>query len=362
MRVLCSTKRDRGIALILVLISVVVLAVLAAGFAYSMRVELKLARNANSERELEWLGRSGVELARYVLGQQLMIAGEPYDALNQRWAGGPGSIALSNSPLMDIRLEDVELGGGHISVKIVDCERKMNINLAPEPMLHQAMAMIGLDAGGAQTVVASIMDWIDPDDLTRIGGAERDFYESRDPSYVPKNGPIDDLSEMLLIQGVTPDLLWGAANTNSSFSSFQAKRSGVAGIRAREMPSFTVGLADLFVPVSSGRININTASPVVLGMLPFMDENYVQEIIRLRAGEDGVEGTDDDTPWQNVGELGRYIPDPQMQQSFMQFCDVRSRVFEVTVDAEIDSYRRRFVALLARDNPRSIHILTFSSR
>jgi general secretion pathway protein K len=79
MRVVPSKRRQQGIALILVLISVVVLGVLAAGFAWSMRVEVKLARNASSERELEWLGRSGVELARYVLGQQLLIGAEPYD-------------------------------------------------------------------------------------------------------------------------------------------------------------------------------------------------------------------------------------------------------------------------------------------
>ena len=33
-------------------------------FAYNMRVETKLAMNSNNETEMEWLGRSGVELAR----------------------------------------------------------------------------------------------------------------------------------------------------------------------------------------------------------------------------------------------------------------------------------------------------------
>lgn len=362
MRIRSSPGTQRGIALILVLISVVVLAVLAAGFAYSMRVEVKLARNASSERELEWLGRSGVELARYVLGQQLMIAAEPYDALHQKWAGGPGGLATSNSPLADLQLENVELGGGRFSVKIVDCERRMNINLASEPMLQQALALAGMDAAGAQTVVASIQDWIDPDDLTLISGAEKEYYEGGSPSYVPKNGPIDDLSEMLLINGVTPDLLWGAANTNRTLAAFQAKAPGGMGLAARDVPQFSVGLADLFVPVSSGRININTASPTVLAMLPFMDENLVQEIIRFRAGLDGAEGTEDDTPLRNVGELVNIIPNRQMVQSLMQFCDVRSRTFEVTVEAEINNYRRRFVALLARENPRSVQILSFSSR
>jgi len=362
MRVACSNQHRQGIALILVLISVVVLAVLAAGFAYSMRVEVKLARNASSERELEWLGRSGVELARYVLGQQMLISAEPYDSLNQKWAGGPGGLATSNSPLADIQLENVEIGGGRISIKIVDCERKMNINLAAEPMLQQAMTLAGLDAAGAQTVVACIQDWIDPDDAAHVSGAEKEFYEGGSPSYVPKNGPIDDLSEMLLIKWVTPDLLWGAANTNRTLAAFQANSADGSHLAPREMPQFNVGLADLFVPVSAGRINVNTASPSVLQMLPFMDENMVQEIIRLRVGLDGVEGTEDDTPLRNVGELVNVIPDRQMVQSLMQFCEVRSRTFEVTIETEINTYKRRFVALLARTNPRDIQILSFSSR
>ena len=44
-----------GIALVIVMISIFVLAMLAAGFAIAMKVETKLARNANSEAELQWV-------------------------------------------------------------------------------------------------------------------------------------------------------------------------------------------------------------------------------------------------------------------------------------------------------------------
>ena len=77
----------RGIALIIVMISIFVFGALAAGFAYSMKVETKLARNASYDTELEWMGRSGVEYARWVLGQTRR---EQSDLLSQIWAGGPG--------------------------------------------------------------------------------------------------------------------------------------------------------------------------------------------------------------------------------------------------------------------------------
>lgn len=361
MKIQYSNQKARGIALILVLISVVVLAVLAAGFAYSMRVEVKLARNASSERELEWLGRSGVELARYALAQQLAITAEPWDSLNQKWAGGPGGLASSNSPLTDLQLENVELGGGRITVKIEDCERKMNINAAPEPMLRLGLTLAGMDAAGAETIVACIQDWVDANDLTLVGGAEKDYYENGNPAYEPKNGPIDDLSEMLLIKGVTPELLWGAANENRSQAAFQAKGIPRGNGANGGSSQYNVGLADLFVPVSIGQINVNTASATALLLLPFMDENLAQEIIRARAGLDGMDGTEDDQPFQNGAQLGRALP-PQMVAAVTPFCCFRSVFFKVTVDAEINGYQRRFVALLSRTNPRNIQVSTFSSQ
>ena len=81
-------SRETGIALIMVMIVIAVLAIIVGAFAYSMRVETILARNSENEPEFDWLGRSGVELARYLVGQQLAIGMEPYDSLNQKWAGG----------------------------------------------------------------------------------------------------------------------------------------------------------------------------------------------------------------------------------------------------------------------------------
>jgi len=49
-------QRTSGIALIIVMICITVLSILAAGFAYAMKVETKLAMNSNSETELTWLG------------------------------------------------------------------------------------------------------------------------------------------------------------------------------------------------------------------------------------------------------------------------------------------------------------------
>src|SRR6185436_3025914 len=112
MHLATTRARHAGIALIVVMIAVTVLSILAAAFAYSMKVETKLAQNANSETELIWLGRSGVEFARYVLAMQLTIGTEPYDGLNQKGAGGRGGMGTSNSVLANVVLRDYQLGDG----------------------------------------------------------------------------------------------------------------------------------------------------------------------------------------------------------------------------------------------------------
>lgn len=356
-------KTDRrntsgGIALIIVMISITVLAMLAAGFAYSMKVETKLAQNANSETELTWLGLSGVERARWILAQQLAIAQEPYDSLNQVWAGGPGSMNTSNSALAGVSL-DFELGNGKGSLKITDLERKVNINIADEPMLEQALRLVGVDAGDYSLIAGSILDWIDPDENTHIGGTESDFYQSLDPPYYAKNKPMDDLSELLLVNGITPAVYWGGVSADHPRAAFFQNQPGFASHNAG-MTAYAVGFVDLFTPISTGRININTASFTTLQMIPAVDENVAAEIIRMRSGPDGADGTEDDTPYRNAGEglLAGGVPNQSVGQ-IMRLCDVRSRTFEVEVDVEVNGYKRQFIAIVGRNSPRDVQVLSF---
>ena len=217
--------RPRGIALIIVMIAIFVLSVMAAIFATSMKVETKLAQNAEHDQQLLWLGRSGVELARYVLSEQMTIPNEPYDSLNQIWAGGPGGIGESNSPLAGISLDNYQVGDGTVSVKIVDLERKVNINTVNPAELQQALTLMGVGADGISVISDSILDWIGPPNDPRPAGAESDYYQSLNPPYYAKNAPMDDLSELLLVKGIRdhPEIYWGGSPTNHAPARFQQK-------------------------------------------------------------------------------------------------------------------------------------------
>jgi DNA uptake protein ComE-like DNA-binding protein len=129
-------------------------------------------------------------------------------------------------------------------------------------------ALLGLP--GMTTQIADcILDWLDPDDVARTNGAERDFYASR--GYAPKNGPFESVEELLLVNGVTPQLLFGsdldrngAIDANEAqlgmsmpISSSTSSSSGTSGSSS----SSSGGISGL--PGSSGSgasMNLNAAS------------------------------------------------------------------------------------------------------
>jgi general secretion pathway protein K len=361
-------RSSGGIAMIIVMIVILVLGVLAGGFAYSMKVEMKLAQNSGFDGDLEWLGRSGVELGRYVLLQTLNVPAEPWDSLNQKWAGGPKG---TNEVLETVSLENNELGPGIFSIRITDLERKVNINLINEitaPMLQQALQLAGADPADITTISDSFLDWIDIDENPHLSGSESADYIARpNPGYAPyvaKNGPIDDLTELLLLRGMTPELFFGTAEPGGGMFNRPSRPMTLSFLNTPPGSSGPVGLVDLFTPISAGMININTASAHVLQLVPGVDASLAQAIITTRSGLDGAEGTEDDMPFRTPGELINVpgMPSAVVQQATGLFI-TRSLTFEVVVDARIGQYRRQYIGILRR-NPamRDVQTLLFHGR
>jgi general secretion pathway protein K len=343
-----------GIALIMVLMVITVLGVIAFGFAKAMSVEVKLARNASFDTEREWLGRSGVEFARYILAQHLTVPNEGnYDALNQKWAGGP---MATNDILAALSLENNVVGAGSFSIKIIDLERYYNINLADDVALRLAMDVAGVDPTVSSEVVDCILDWRDTDDNTMLNGAESDYYLSLSPPYMAKDGPIDDIEELLHIKGVTPEMFYGPGGPNGGALP-SGGRIGPPGTPQPDVIS-VVGLKDMFTPISARVININTASAYVLRLVPGIDENVAQSIITTRAGLDGVEGTEDDTPFKSVGEIAS-VPgfSAQGAQNMARLFSTRSVTFQVNVTVSLNNKQYEMVALLRRNDQRDVKVL-----
>lgn len=358
MKIVFPNRHEGGIALLMVMLMILAFGVLVASFAFSMKVEVRLAANTTRDPDMEWLGRSGLELARFVLAEKMQIPIEgQFDSLNQMWAGGPLG---TNEVLMSLSLTDVPLGEGRVSVRIRDLERKININIADAPLLHRTMQMMGVDPFTSGEIVDSILDWMDADSNPRLNGTE-DYLTNPNPPFPPylcKNGAIDHTSELLLIRGIHPELYYGFDLTNDSFyDTFENPLQTQSQNQALTLAS--AGLRDLFTPIGGARVNINTASEAVLSLIPGLDENIAREIVLIRRGFDGIDGTEDDTPFLQINDLANAGMPVEIVSVLGRYLGVRSSTFEVEIETQLGDYKKIYSATLLRLGPRNVITLRF---
>jgi general secretion pathway protein K len=88
-----SPVQQRGIALILVLTTIAILASIGVDFSYSSRVSLKLAENLRDETRAEYLAKSAVNLSRLLLHFQKQV-----DQMGGQIAGGLAGSVLGGLP------------------------------------------------------------------------------------------------------------------------------------------------------------------------------------------------------------------------------------------------------------------------
>jgi general secretion pathway protein K len=320
----CKNGRDcnhRGVAIIIVLWVVMVLSLLISGFAFTMHVETQVASYARKELKAEMLARSGVEVARMqlIVGPQSPTAAG-FDALNQDW--------VTNEMLY----VDHELGEGSYNVKVTDEESKIPINTATEPQLKRLMELLGIDPSDGDVIIDSILDWISPGELTRLNGAKSDYYLSLSPPYRAKDAPMDRVNELLLIRGVTPDLFYGTPATDTD--------------PARP------GLGDIFTTMSSGAVNVNTASAIVLQTVLGLDDVQVQAVLERRDGPDGIPGTDDDMPFHTIQEFFATVGNLNAAalQGVQGLATVSSSFFTVKSTGQVGGVKHTIIATFKRDN------------
>ena len=315
-----AVTANEGVALIVVLWMVMVLSLLISGFAFTMQVESQVASLGRKQLKAELLARSGVELVRMqlLLGAQAGI-NHGFDALNQDWATN------------ETWYVNHVLGDGVINVKVIDEERKLPINRASPEQLKRLLDLVGVDPSDSDVIVDSILDWIQPGDLHRLNGAKDDYYLNLSPPYHCKGAPLDRVEELLLVRGVTPELLRGAAGA--------------------EDEDAHPGLAELVTTTSSGQVNVNTASAMVLKTLLGLDDARAEAVLSRRDGPDGVAGTEDDQPYRNVGEFMAVVGalPPSVQAQAQQVLTVNSTFFTVIATGEVGNVKRQVIAILRRN-------------
>lgn len=176
---------QRGMVLVIVLWIVTLLAVMAGGFAYSMRVEIRLATSVTERAQARALAEAGVA---YALAWQM----SPNPEMQKKWApnGDP---------------HDWEFGGGRLRIRVEDAAGRISLNHADPQLLRKALIAVGVAEGDAEQQAAAIIDWRDKDDdPTPPGGAENTAY--RQAGRVgPANAPFASIEELQQVIGIERD-------------------------------------------------------------------------------------------------------------------------------------------------------------
>jgi type II secretory pathway component PulK len=101
---------------------------------------------------------------------------------------------------------------------LADESAKLNLNALPLEKHQRQIArqmLLGLP-GMTFPIADAILDWLDADDEPREHGAEVSYYTSQSPPYRPRNGRIEHLRELLLVRGVSAELLYGRSSQDAS--------------------------------------------------------------------------------------------------------------------------------------------------
>src|SRR5436305_2036024 len=83
-----GARLQRGVALLIAIISIAVLTAVAVDFAYNSRVDLQLAANQRDEVRAYYMAKSGIGLSRLLLKFQKQIDSRPIPGLG----GGLGGM------------------------------------------------------------------------------------------------------------------------------------------------------------------------------------------------------------------------------------------------------------------------------
>lgn len=237
---------QKGIALLMVLWVLTILMVIVLSFSFMSRTEIQSTTSFKESIEKKFLAEAGIER-----GIMEMF----YRIINKNQA-----LVLEGTEVwkVDGTYYTAQLGDGYYRVKVFDESGKLDINTVSDILLKNLLMNLGIEEGEADIIVDSIMDWRDPDDLHRLHGAEDDYYQSLPNPYEAKDANFDTLEELLLVKGITPEILYGTGE-NKGIIEF------------------------LTVHSNTNKINVNAAPKEVLMAIPGISSDLADTIIEMRS-------------------------------------------------------------------------------
>ncbi len=350
-------NNNKGMALLLVVSLVSVLAVITLQFSKEMRDHYIVSASLRSSTRLAVMAEAGITIAREILieDQQENI----FDSALDSWAllGEEDLSTLFEYGEIEVSIYD-EGGKFQVNAMIPVADGSQNnaqtntantantanttkvtnaANAAPaataDPLqrvkdirnilwrLLRAEPFL-LEDGKARGIIDSLIDWLDSEDGDgeEEYGAEDNYYHSLNPPYSCKNGPIESIEELLLVKGITEELLYGT----------------------EDIPA----LAPLLTPLGdNGTININTADVLLLQALhEAMTKEAAEVMVEFREDENNSALLENSQWYKNVPS---FPGDIELQQDLIT---TSSNFFTIEAMATLEEQQKTITATVERSD------------
>lgn len=364
----------RGAVLIIVMWIAFGLVSVSLFFGHAMNFEYRGAKQIAAGYQSEQAISGALRYFLFVLGneEEAGTIPDPTTFSSQYFQVGESTVYLIG------RGDGTDIGINEPAFGVIDESSKININLAPYSVLELLPTI-------TPEFAAAIIDWRDEDDEVTENGAEAGSYGLMEPAYEIKNAPFETLEELRMVYGATTEMLYGEdinrngildPNENDGADSpplddsdgvldfgiieyltvyaeepeeeeneDQEENPGGGG---NEQPNQGGGAARLQQQpggdnnddddTPSFKVNINTASAVVLSCLPGIDLSTAEQIVAARIGNEDPNASMD---WVND------VVDASVLSEAQEF--LTDKAYQFTLDAAAvgkngHGYRRvRFV-------------------
>ncbi|HYB97971.1 MAG TPA: type II secretion system minor pseudopilin GspK [Candidatus Limnocylindrales bacterium] len=296
-----ADRRQRGVALLLALLTMVLLTVVVVEFTFATQVGYRRAATWLLAKRAALVAEGGVMVASEVLAQDYLL--NQYDALTDLWAR---------------ELPPIDTGSGRLLVRIEDEQGRFNVNSLISGAnslqgrrFQTLLGIVNLDA----SLVAPLADWIDRNKEPNAGiaGAEDGYYATLPRPYTARNNQVQSFAELALVRGYEPRVL-------------AALRPLISAL-----------------PLDDTKVNPNTApGPVLRSIDPRLaDESLVSRLMERRVRE----------PFRNAAAMrAAEGMDAFAEGELERLFTFSSSYFRVRSTAEVDGVFQSVEALLYREN------------
>ncbi len=303
-------SRQRGVALITVLLVVAIVTVVSAAMVARQQLSIRATSNQLQARQAWHYALGGEALAQAILARDLK-GGEPgaaaIDHLLEPWAQPLPAFEIDQGEIL-VRIEDL---AGRFNLN--DLLRDQQPNPAAVEQFRRLLLRLQISAPYAER----LLDWIDPDQQPSGElGAEDNVYLGLDTPYRSAGRRLHDLSELRLLLDMREE-------------DFQ------------RLAPYVVALPPN-VP-----LNVNTASAMVLSSLSDnLSLGAAESLVELRRA----------VPFRNSAA---FLAQPALAGTTLQgtALAVGSQFFQATSEVRLGDRRLALVSLLQREQDGSVRVL-----